>query len=166
MSRRRFRRARSHAADLNITAFMNLMVILVPFLLITAVFSRMAILELDGPATGVAEQPPAPELAVTIRADALEVVDPKTDSMVRLSKRGDVHDYKRLTAALRAIKARDPERTRALIRAQPDTPYQTVVEVMDAVRLIVPEDGTTGVFYALFPNIAIGDASPVGTVKH
>ncbi|MDH3417010.1 MAG: biopolymer transporter ExbD, partial [Gammaproteobacteria bacterium] len=36
-------------ADLNITAFMNLMVILVPFLLITAVFSRLAILELNLP---------------------------------------------------------------------------------------------------------------------
>src|SRR5690625_6676473 len=37
------------AAELNITAFMNLMVILVPFLLITAVFSRMTGLELNLP---------------------------------------------------------------------------------------------------------------------
>ncbi|HSN50904.1 MAG TPA: biopolymer transporter ExbD, partial [Woeseiaceae bacterium] len=36
-------------AELNITAFMNLMVILVPFLLITAVFSRLAVLELNLP---------------------------------------------------------------------------------------------------------------------
>lgn len=166
MRHRRYRRARSHADDLNITAFMNLMVILVPFLLITAVFSRMAILELNGPATGVAEQPPVPELAVTIRADALEVVDPKTGAMARLAKRGDVHDYGRLAAILQEIKVRDPERTRALIRAQPDTPYQTMVEVMDAVRLIAPADGTTGVLYALFPDIAIGDASPADTVQH
>ncbi len=37
---------------LNITAFMNLMVVLTPFLLITAVFSRMAILELNLPGDG------------------------------------------------------------------------------------------------------------------
>ena len=38
------------AVELNITAFMNLMVILVPFLLITAVFSRITVLELNLPA--------------------------------------------------------------------------------------------------------------------
>jgi len=47
-SRRRIRR-QNDPVELDITAFMNLMVILVPFLLITAVFSRMAILELNLP---------------------------------------------------------------------------------------------------------------------
>ena len=46
--RRRLRHRRPEA-ELNITAFMNLMVILVPFLLITAVFSQVAILELNLP---------------------------------------------------------------------------------------------------------------------
>jgi len=41
-SRRGGRRQNDDTAELNITAFMNLMVILVPFLLITAVFSRLA----------------------------------------------------------------------------------------------------------------------------
>ena len=50
ISRRRGgRRQQQEAAELNITAFMNLMVILVPFLLITAVFSRLAILQLNLP---------------------------------------------------------------------------------------------------------------------
>ena len=45
MYHRRSRSNRKHeAVELNITAFMNLMVILVPFLLITAVFSQVAIL--------------------------------------------------------------------------------------------------------------------------
>ena len=48
-SRRGGRHHRNDTAELNITAFMNLMVILVPFLLITAVFSRLAILELNLP---------------------------------------------------------------------------------------------------------------------
>ncbi|MBT8068417.1 MAG: biopolymer transporter ExbD, partial [Gammaproteobacteria bacterium] len=48
-SRRGGRHHRHDTAELNITAFMNLMVILVPFLLITAVFSRLAILELNLP---------------------------------------------------------------------------------------------------------------------
>ena len=44
------RRRKDGDDDINITAFMNLMVILVPFLLITAVFSRLTILELNLPA--------------------------------------------------------------------------------------------------------------------
>ena len=37
--------------ELNITTFLNLMVVLVPFLLITAVFSRMAVIELNLPSS-------------------------------------------------------------------------------------------------------------------
>ena len=45
----RVRRHKPNAPELNITAFLNLMVILVPFLLITAVFSHMSILDLNLP---------------------------------------------------------------------------------------------------------------------
>ncbi|PUB80977.1 MAG: biopolymer transporter ExbD, partial [gamma proteobacterium symbiont of Ctena orbiculata] len=43
--RERLRRHRQ-GEELNITAFLNLMVILIPFLLITAAFSRFSIIEL------------------------------------------------------------------------------------------------------------------------
>ena len=45
----RARRLRKHPAGLDITAFMNMIVVLVPFLLTTAVFSRLAVLELTLP---------------------------------------------------------------------------------------------------------------------
>ena len=48
MRRRRIRRP-DKSSELSITAFMNLMVILVPFLLMTAVFSHMTVLELNLP---------------------------------------------------------------------------------------------------------------------
>ncbi|MEZ5566521.1 MAG: hypothetical protein R3F24_13915 [Gammaproteobacteria bacterium] len=50
MLRKRRRRRNTETPGLEITAFMNLMVVLVPFLLITAVFSRLAIIELNLPA--------------------------------------------------------------------------------------------------------------------
>ncbi|MGH8222816.1 MAG: ExbD/TolR family protein, partial [Woeseiaceae bacterium] len=57
---------------------MNLMVILVPFLLITAVFSRLAILELNLP--GSSAEPADPEdrtfqLEITVRKGSIEVGD-------------------------------------------------------------------------------------------
>ena len=77
-SRRGGSRRNVETAELNITAFMNLMVILVPFLLITAVFSRLAILELNLP--GSSSEPVEPQeqtfqLEVTVRTDRLEVGD-------------------------------------------------------------------------------------------
>src|SRR6056300_1847134 len=86
ISRRRDgRRHNSEVAELNITAFMNLMVILVPFLLITAVFSRMAILELNLPGSSSApgEPPRDLQLEITVRADGLEVGDRSAGNLKR-----------------------------------------------------------------------------------
>ena len=55
----RFRRRRSHdtEAELNITAFLNLMVVLIPFLLINAVFAQVSILQLNLPAISDSSTP-------------------------------------------------------------------------------------------------------------
>ena len=44
------RRLHKHAVHLEVTAFINVIVVLVPFLLSTAVFSHLAVLELSLPA--------------------------------------------------------------------------------------------------------------------
>ena len=46
----RVRRLRKPAAALEVTAFINVIVVLVPFLLSTAVFSRLSVIELSLPA--------------------------------------------------------------------------------------------------------------------
>ena len=45
----RVRRLRKEAAHLEITAFINLIVVLVPFLLSTAVFTRLAVMDMQLP---------------------------------------------------------------------------------------------------------------------
>ncbi len=87
---RRGGRHNIETAELNITAFMNLMVILVPFLLITAVFSRLAILELNLP--GSSTEPADPQeltfqLEVTVREAQIEVGDQKSRCVGYLSER-------------------------------------------------------------------------------
>ncbi|MCK7583479.1 MAG: biopolymer transporter ExbD [Chromatiales bacterium] len=57
---------------------MNLMVILVPFLLITAVFSRMTVLELNLPRAGSREQPGAGQRSrwkLVVRAQGFDIQD-------------------------------------------------------------------------------------------
>ena len=74
---RRFKRRANKDAELSITAFMNLMVILVPFLLITAVFSKISILELDLPSRSevVKQNKKALQLEVVVRENSLRVQD-------------------------------------------------------------------------------------------
>ena len=49
--RHHYRRRSKDAHELDVTTFLNLMVVLVPFLLITAVFSRLTIVELNLPSS-------------------------------------------------------------------------------------------------------------------
>jgi len=93
-SRRGSRYRNVDAAELNITAFMNLMVILVPFLLITAVFSRLTILELNLP--GSSSEPADPQeltfqLEVTVRKGQIEFGD-RTIGAIGVYPRADGSD--------------------------------------------------------------------------
>src|SRR5512139_3341425 len=75
-----YRRRNKGSLDLDVTTFLNLMVALVPFLLITAVFSRIAIVELNLPSTasGPEVTPPEFRLEVIVREGGLEIGNGKT----------------------------------------------------------------------------------------
>ncbi|HEX9813084.1 MAG TPA: biopolymer transporter ExbD [Burkholderiales bacterium] len=158
--RRRLRRRRIQPAEMNITAFMNLMVILVPFLLITAVFTRLTILELNLPPSSTAAPDPKRELQleVIVRADALEIGERSSGVLRRIEKSATGHDYAELSKTLRQIKERFPDKTKATILSEPNTSYDILVQVMDAVRLYQVAGNGVKQRYELFPEIAIGDA--------
>ncbi|MDE2092935.1 MAG: biopolymer transporter ExbD [Burkholderiales bacterium] len=162
----RVRRLRKHAAHLEITAFINLIVVLVPFLLSTAVFTRMAVIDLSLPAqsTGALEKLKGNDLKleVVIRPDALEVGDRIGGLIQRLPATAAGPDVRALQALVQQLKTRFPDQTEATVLAEPNTPYDTLVQVMDAVRAGHVVQGATVVRAELFPNISIGDA-PVRT---
>jgi len=157
--RSRFRRHRIPPDEMNITAFMNLMVILVPFLLITAVFTRMAILELNLPAGGGGGPDNKKlQLEVTIREDTLELGERSSGVLKRIARTAKGYDYKTLSLALQGIKERYPDMTQATILPEPNTPYDILVQVMDTVRVVSSVSGGAVTRYELFPDISIGDA--------
>jgi len=150
-------------AELNITAFMNLMVILVPFLLITAVFSRLAILELNLPGSSsepVEPQDQAFQLEVIVRADKIEVGDRNQGLLGIYPNTADGYDYDALSTKLAELKHRYPGKTDAATLLEQDISYDTVVQVMDRVRIEerIDEDQESVVRHDLFPDISIGDA--------
>jgi len=159
----RTRRLRKHPAQLEISAFLNLIVVLVPFLLSTAVFSRIAVLDLTLPAknTGGMEQLKVDDLKleVVIRNDALEVGDRIGGLIKRIPNTAQGVDAATLNALMFQLKARFPDKLDATLLAEPNTSYDTVVHVMDAMRSgKTANGGATVVEAELFPTISIGDA--------
>lgn len=150
-------------AELNITAFLNLMVILVPFLLITAVFSRLTILDLNIPPAS--EKPPEQQeqkqefqLVVTVRKDVIEVGDTLGGLIKSIGKNGDEYNFAELSTLLKQIKGRYPDKDSVSILLEPDIAYDTLVQIMDKVRIGEQLQGASLVKVELFPAIAIGDA--------
>ncbi len=165
MNRRWRHRRHTEQAELSITAFMNLMIILVPFLLITAVFSRTAILELNMPpaATGDNAEPPADQiqLEIIVRKDLIQVADQRGGPIGEPITLGpDGFDLEPLNELLKSIKARLPDKQDATLLLEPDVEYDVLVQVMDAVREFDAGTGAMRVRAELFPEIAIGDAPP------
>ncbi|HEV7912942.1 MAG TPA: biopolymer transporter ExbD [Albitalea sp.] len=166
----RVRRLRKEAAHLEITAFINLIVVLVPFLLSTAVFTRLAVLELKLPAqnSGVEQlKVDNLQLEIVIRPEALEVGDRIGGLIQRIPNAGTAHDTNALSALMVQLKTRFPDKLDATVLAEPNTPYDTLVHVMDATRGTLTTQGPRLVRGELFPNISIGDAPTVkskGTV--
>ena len=151
---------RREAAELDVTAFINLIVVLVPFLLSTAVFSRLAVIDLSLPAqsSGAVEQLKVNDLKleIVLRPDALEVGDRIGGLIQRIPNANGGYDLVTLSLLIQQIKAKFPETATATVLARPETPYDTLIQLMDTVRE-VPAVGRAKPV-PLFPEISIGDA--------
>lgn len=162
-SKRRIVRRKHPAVELNITAFMNLMVVLVPFLLMTAVFSHITILDLNLPPPGDsnAKEPKDPplEIRVTIRKEALVVSDNKGGLIKKIDKKDGKYNYSVLKDTLKQVKARLPDKTDITILSEQDTPYDDLIQVMDNSRSYRAFYQGSVVQAELFPDISIGDAA-------
>ena len=164
---RRQRRIQEEA-ELNVTSFMNLMIVLVPVLLMNMVFSQLAVLDLKLP---LGDQPGAvnPEdvsLEVVIRKDGFEVTrtyQEKSESLALLPKKNGTFDYSGLSSALQDIKKNPGFATKKDINllSSPDIDYQTLVTVMDTVRVYPAVVAASLVDATLFPEISLGDAPEV-----
>jgi biopolymer transport protein ExbD len=150
------------AHELDVSTFLNLMVVLVPFLLISAVFSRVTIMELSVPtsAGGAESNKPNFSIEVIVRKAGLEIAN---GSFVEaaIPKKDDQYDMKMLSEMLVRLKARYPEKEDATVLMEPEMAYDYLIQIMDAVRgtEVQQEDGSDNVQkILLFPDISIGDA--------
>ena len=147
--------------ELNITAFMNLMVILVPFLLITAVFSRITVLELNlPPANAKASQQEKVKLnlELVIRENSFDIQDTRLGLIKRFDRDGENTNWKKFTDIMVEIKSRFPEEQKITLLLERKISYKTLIQVMDHVRSADIVQLASLETIELFPNISIGDA--------
>ena len=157
---RRITRHQHRPSQLMLVSMIDIFTVLVTFLLMTAVFSRTVILELKLPPANAEfkDPPPGLQLEVTVRKDALQVGDRNSGPLAAFPNKENGYDYDGLSTYLQQVKTKFPDKTDATILLEPDTPYDTVVQVMDRIRVLEVNAGLNVVQYELFPDISIGDA--------
>ncbi len=167
--RHHYRRRSTETYDIDVTTFLNLMVVLVPFLLITAVFSRLTIVELNLPSAsgGPANNADNFRVEVVVREAGIEITN-GTSVIASIPKKDDEFDLETLSDFMVELKRDYPREESASVLMEPRIPYDYLIQVMDIVRSVevevdaddgdesLPEGGIQLV--ALFPEISVGDA--------
>jgi biopolymer transport protein ExbD len=154
MVRRKRKNKESFETDimelLNLTPMMDVFTVLVVFLLITAVFTSITIMDLSVPTSAGAAAASRPNFAieVIVRKSGLEIANGKAVEAA-IPKKDGKYDLQLLTEILDRLKAKYPEKEDATVLMEPKIEYDHLVQVMDTVR-----GGQT----PLFPKISIGDA--------
>ena len=157
--RRKHRRLQSEA-DLDITPFMNLMIVLVPVLLLNMVFAHTSVLELNFP-TGdslSSEQKEELQIQVVIYDDRLVVADNQGGLIKNIPESDDGYNFGLLKDVMKELKSRVPDKKDVIIMPSRTTSYQTLVSVMDTVRSYEAVVAGNVVEAELFPQISLGDA--------
>ncbi len=165
--KRRTKEKESYEPD--VTTFLNLMVVLIPFLLITAVFSRLTIVELNLPSSagGASNAADSFRVEVIVREAGIEISNGSA-IIASIPKKEEEFDLQTLSNFMVELKLQYPDQDSASVLMEAQIPYDYLIQVMDIVRAIeVPieseeEDEEEGEqefeLYALFSEISVGDA--------
>ena len=139
MARRRhhYRRRTGNTYEIDVTTFLNLMVVLVPFLLITAVFSRLTIVELNLPsnAGGANNQADSFRVEVIVREQGVEISNGSAIIATVPKTEDGEYDLESLSDMMVSLKQEYPGQESASVLMEPRIPYDYLIQVMDTVRL-------------------------------
>ena len=184
--RRSSRQGQQQEAELDITSFMNLMIVLVPVLLMSLVFSQVRILNLQLPISSGENQSDSPEQkqleliinhdamvlnypsGVLLKSFAVEQSSVQKTAVQQTSVRQTApyqYDFQGLSQYLQDLKLtfqqKEIEKKDIVLLLGEDVDYQTIVTAMDTVRSFKTVVAASVVDAELFPDISLGDAPPV-----
>jgi biopolymer transport protein ExbD len=161
-------RRRHEEAELDITAFMNLMIVLVPVLLLGMVFSQITVIDVQLPAGATADGDAADnqQIELVIRNSGMRVDYPRGIALKRIPPLAEgEQDFAMLSLVLQEVKRqlreKGIEKRSITLLADQDVDYQTIISAMDTVRSFKALVAAAMVDAALFPEISFGDAPAV-----
>ncbi len=154
-------------AELDVTAFLNLMIVLVPVLLLSLTFTQITVLEIKLPElTGgfTSSEESQSKLEVVINDNSIKVFYPTgtmvQDIPVETAPDGSkLYDFERLSKVMQALKEELQDKRDVVVLSGPEIGYQNLVSTMDAVKSYKAVVVTSLVEIELFPEISLGDAS-------
>jgi len=130
-------------------------------LLITAVFSRLTIVELNLPSSagGPASNEDNFRVEVVVREAGIEITNGKS-VIAAIPKKNDEFDLETLSDFMVELKQEYPNHDAASVLMEARIPYDYLIQVMDVVRSVEVEAEAEGEFelVALFSEISVGDA--------
>jgi biopolymer transport protein ExbD len=159
--RHHYKRRVGTTYEIDVTTFLNLMVVLVPFLLITAVFSRLTIVELNLPsaAGGPTNNQDNFRVEVIVREAGMEISNGSA-TIASIPKKDEEYDLESLSELVVELKREYPDHEEASVLMESHIPYDYLIQVMDVVRSVEVPTGIEDQveLYALFSEISVGDA--------
>lgn len=153
-------------ADIDVTSFLNLMIVLVPVLLVSMTFTQITVLEISLPElTGgtTTSEDTQSQLEVLIGEDGFKVYYPENTLIQEIPKidvQGQsVYDYRMLSNLLQVVKRELNEKEDILLLSEPEVNYQQLVATMEAVKSYKTTIAASLVEVELFPKISLDDAN-------
>lgn len=164
---RRFHRKRKPIdTELNITAFLNLMVVLIPFLLITAAFSHITVLDLHMPGvsdTASGSSSPV-QIQMILRQNQLEVGEAISNNFSILPQKNGHHDFASAHQVLKKLKAQHGNTHELTLLLEENIDYEILIKAMDTSLYFNKVINGHAIKTALFPQISLGRA-PTRSMK-
>lgn len=162
----KFQHKGTDEAELEITSFMNLMIVLVPVLLLSLTFTQITVLDVKlpeltgGPALSAESQS---QLEVRIEEEGFKIFYPEGNLVkdIPLTDPNVIgsYDFQLLSQVMQDVKAQLNDKRDILVLSSPDIDYQSLVFTMDAVKSYKTVVATSLVEVELFPEISLGDAT-------
>ena len=139
-------------ADLNLVPYIDLLTCMVAFLLITAVWSQLARLNVHQKGQGQAGEDTPPEkvfkLVVVVNSEGYNLVADQDQQPI--PKRGEMYDFEKLGTELKKFKDTHPDKTDIQVASEDAIKFEVLIRTMDTALT------------ARFPDISLIDSGGAG----
>lgn len=181
----KFKRQPEDDADLDVTSFLNLMIVLVPVLLLSMTFSQVTVLDIELPElTGGSSKSDLAQSQLEVHMtdqgfDVFMPADRRVAQIPKLSEEqalvraelkvvdaskavvssSDYYNFERLSLVMRKVKEANSEKKDVVLLSAPEMDYQNLVSTMETLKSYKTTVAASLVEIELFPEISLGDSS-------